>query len=309
MTPAPDRAASPAGDRYFPCPRAQPDLGWTSHAGVGLKPQHVDDIIAQRPQIGFFEIHAENYMGAGGPPHRHLTAIRERHPLSIHGVGLSLGGAAPLDVEHLERLAVVVLRYEPALISEHLAWSSHQGRFLADLLPPPYTPALLRQVIDHIDQVQSRLSRRILLENPSTYLAFEESTIEETEFLAEVARRTGCGLLLDVNNVYVASANLGRDPFAYLAAFPLSRVGEIHLAGHASRLDPNGAPLLIDAHDRAVAEPVWALYRWVIDRLGPIPTLVERDADIPPWTVLYAEAQRAQGVMNASAGGALALVR
>ncbi|MEJ1965529.1 MAG: DUF692 domain-containing protein [Gammaproteobacteria bacterium] len=265
-----------------------------SHAGVSLKPQHVSDILDTRPQIGFFEVHAENYMGAGGPPHRHLTAIRERYPLSIHGVGLSLGGARDLNPEHLDRLCTLVRRYEPALVSEHLAWSSHDCGFLNDLLPVPYTREALLLVTEHVDRVQAALGRQILLENPSTYLAFEDSALEETDFIAELAKRTGCALLLDVNNVYVSSVNHGRDASRYLAAFPMHRVREIHLAGHSPRTDANGMTLLIDSHDRAIAEPVWSLYRLAIDRAGRVPTLIERDANIPPWDELHAEARRAQ---------------
>lgn len=276
-------------------------------AGVGLKPQHVAQILADRPALGFFEIHAENYMGAGGGPHRHLAAIRERYPLSIHGVGLSLGGAADLDRDHLDRLAALVRRYDPMLVSEHLAWSSHDGHYLNDLLPLAYTAASLDRVAGHVDHVQSVLGRRILLENPSTYLGFADSTIDEVQFLTEVARRTGCGLLLDVNNVYVSCVNLRRDSAAYLARFPLELVGEIHLAGHASRRDAGGGALLIDAHDRPVAEPVWDLYRAVIARTGRIPTLIERDADIPAWPDLLAEADRADRHMATVRGGALAV--
>ncbi len=279
-----------------------------SLAGVGLKPAHVGAILADLPRLGFFEIHAENYMGAGGPPHRHLTAIRAHYPLSIHGVGLSLGGAGPLDRMHLDRLVALVRRYEPILVSEHLAWSSHGDGFLNDLLPVPYTGAALDRIVEHVDQVQTALRRRILLENPATCLGFAESAFEETDFIAEIAGRTGCGLLLDVNNVHVSAANHGRDAQACLAAFPVQRVEEIHLAGHAARSDANGVALLIDSHDRPVAEPAWRLYRQAIARTGPVPTLIERDADIPPWEELHAEARRADSHMMAtSERGELAL--
>jgi uncharacterized protein (UPF0276 family) len=263
-------------------------------AGLGLKAQHYREIEATRPAVGWFEVHPENYMGAGGPPHRHLTTIREHYPLSLHGVGLSIGGDAPLDEPHLERLKDLCDRYEPGLVSEHLAWSTHEGVFFNDLLPLPYTPATLARVADHIDRVQEVLGRRILLENPSSYLAFETSTISEPAFLAELADRTGCGLLLDVNNVFVSARNLGFSPESYLAAFPLHVVREIHLGGHST--EPDG--LLIDAHDRAVADPLWALYRHVLTRVGPIPTLVEWDNDIPEWPVLYAEAEAAQALLD-----------
>ncbi len=278
------------------------------HAGVGLKPQHVPHILAELPRLGFFEIHAENYMGAGGPPHRPLAAIRAHYRLSIHGVGLSLGGAGDLDERHLDRLCDLVRRYEPALVSEHLAWSSHAGGFFNDLLPVPYTAAALERVAGHVDRVQTALGRTILLENPSTYLAFAESAMPETAFIAEIARRTGCGLLLDINNVFVSCNNLGRDPGVYLDGFPMKAVREIHLAGHSQRHDANGVPFLVDSHDRPVAEPVWALYRRVIARTGPLATLIERDADIPEWDTLHAEAQQAEALMaDCQPGGRLAI--
>jgi hypothetical protein len=267
-------------------------------AGVGLKPEHVGAILDTLPRIGIVEVHAENYMGAGGPPHRHLTAIRDRYPLSIHGVGLSLGGAQDLDAAHVDRLVRLVRRYEPTWISEHLAWSSHGPLFLNDLLPVPYTSAALEHVVNHIDQVQSALGRRILLENPATYVAFEASCYEETNFIAEIANRTGCGLLLDVNNVHVSAINHGRDPESYLAAYPLYQVEEIHLAGHSPRLDANGVAMLVDSHDRPIAEPVWSLFRNALTRTGPVPTLVERDANIPPWQEIYAEVRHAQSYLE-----------
>jgi hypothetical protein len=268
-----------------------------SRAGVGLKAEHFDQILAERPDVGFFEVHAENYMGDGGPPHRRLEAIRARYPLSLHGVGLSIGAPRPLDKAHLKRLATLIRRYQPGLFSEHLAWSSHDEGFLADLLPLPLTAETLATVADHIDETQEALGRRMLLENPSTYLRFGESDIPETDFLAEVARRTGCGLLLDVNNVFVSATNHGFDPVAYLARFPWRHVGEIHLAGYAEGEDDAGRPLLIDAHDSPVRASVWALYREAIRRLGPAPTLVEWDNDVPAWPVLLAEARRAEAAM------------
>jgi uncharacterized protein (UPF0276 family) len=270
------------------------------HAGIGLKPCHYGAILETRPDIGFFEIHAENYMGAGGPPHRYLTAIRERYPLSIHGVGLSVGGAGALDEAHLGRLAALVQRYEPQAVSEHLAWSSHDGAFVDDLLPIPYTREMLRLVCDHIDQAQFALGRRMLLENPATYLGFADGDYDEPEFISEAVRRTGCGLLLDLSNVHVSCTNHGRDPHAYLQRLPLERVGELHLAGFASRHDASGRPLLIDSHDRAIDEAVWALYGDVLRLLGPKPTLIERDADIPAFDELAAEAGRAEAAMLSS---------
>src|SRR5262245_51041340 len=254
-------------------------------SGVGLKPEHFEAIIAGEPEIGFFEVHAENYMGAGGPPHAQLAAIRERYRLSLHGVGLSIGAARPLDRDHLRRLKALADRYEPMLFSEHLAWSSHNETFLADLLPLPYTQETMTRVSDHVDEVQEAMGRRMLLENPATYLLFEESTVEEIEFLSEVARRTGCGLLLDVNNVFVSATNHKTSAEAYLSDFPLDLVGEIHLAGHAPTMDETGAALLIDAHDRPVSDPVWTLYEAVLRRAGGRPTLIEWDNEVPAWPV------------------------
>ncbi len=274
-----------------------------ARAGVGLKPAHYREILESRPDVGFFEVHAENYMGAGGPPHRYLTEIRSRYPLTLHGVGLSIGGAGPIDRDHLRRLAALARRYQPALLSEHLAWSSHGSTFLNDLLPVPYTTETLTHVCNHIDQVQEALARQMLLENPSTYVAFAESTWRETDFIAEVARRTGCGLLLDVNNAYVASTNQGWDPQRYLDEFPLAAVRQIHLAGHARDRDASGRPLLIDSHDRPVGKIVWDLYAEVIGALGPVPTLIEWDQRLPAWEVLHGEAAQAEAVMRECRAG------
>jgi len=273
-------------------PKAIPPRG-----GVGLKTQHYRTIIETSPDIGFFEVHAENYMGAGGPPHRYLTEIRDRYPLSLHGVGLSIGADRPLDPAHLLRLKGLIDRYEPGLFSEHLAWSSHDSGFLNDLLPVPYTGETLDRVCEHIDQIQETLGRQMLLENPTTYLAFAESTISEVDFIAEVGRRTGCGLLLDVNNVHVASINQLWDPVQYIESYPLSRVQEIHLAGYTPEADEKGRPLLIDSHDRPVDAVVWELYELTIGLLGPTPTLIEWDADVPSWDELFDEAKRAEAVM------------
>jgi uncharacterized protein (UPF0276 family) len=267
-----------------------------ARAAVGFKPTHFCDIIAAAQPVGFFEVHAENYMGAGGEPHAQLGALRERYALSLHGVGLSIGSMQPLDREHLERVRLLCDRYEPASFSEHLAWSSHEGVYFNDLLPLPYTLQTLARVAEHIDTVQTALRRPILLENPSSYLSFVESTIPEVEFLAEVSRQTGCGLLLDVNNVFVSCTNLGGCPHNYLDAFPLDRVKEIHLGGHHQ--DTAGGPLLIDAHGSPVADPVWALYEDVLARTGPIPTLIEWDNDIPDWPVLRAQAEAADRLLT-----------
>ena len=277
-----------------------PASGKAAGAGVGLKPEHGRDILSAAPAVAWFEVHAENYMGAGGAPHAFLTRIRADYPLSVHGVGLSIGGGDGLDPAHLTRLKAVVERYEPDLVSEHLAWSTHQGRYFNDLLALPYTPETLDRVCDHVDQVQTALGREILLENPATYVTFGESSMEETDFIAAIARRSGCGLLLDVNNVHVSCTNHGRDAQAYLDAFPLDRVREIHLAGHATDADDHGTPLLIDTHDRPVAPPVWDLFTGVVARAGQVPTLIEWDADLPAWAVLTAEAAQAQAVLDAA---------
>ena len=269
--------------------------------GVGFKPEHFEAIVDTGPELGFFEVHAENYMGGGGAPHRRLDAIRELYPLSLHGVGLSIGSPGPLDRDHLQRLAAVAKRFEPILVSEHLAWSTHEGAFLNDLLPLPYTDETVALVSEHIDEVQNALGRTMLLENPSTYVLFAESTWAETDFLREIARRTGCGLLLDVNNVFVSAVNHGFDPELYLADFPLAAVGEIHLAGCADDSDDAGLPLLIDAHNSPVRDPVWALYATAIRRLGPTPTLIEWDNDVPAWPTLLGEARRAERVITEAA--------
>ena len=270
-------------------------------AGAGFKPEHFAAIIAEPQPIGFFEVHAENYMGAGGPPHAQLGRLREDFALSIHGVGLSIGSMQPLDRAHLARLKTLCDRYQPESFSEHLAWSTHDSVFLNDLLPLPYTQETLRRVAGHIDEVQDALGRQMLLENPATYVLFAESTIEETAFLAEIARRTGCGLLLDVNNVFVAATNHNLDPRDYIARFPLEAVREIHLSGHSETVDERGAPLLIDSHDTPVRDPVWALYAAVIDRTGPVASLIEWDNDVPAWPVLRGEAAAAQRILDAAA--------
>lgn len=272
-------------------------------AGVGLKSCHYDDILESGPDLGWFEIHAENYMGAGGKPHHALGQIREHYPISCHGVGLSIGSAKDLDQDHLDRLKRVVQRYEPGLVSEHLAWSTHDTGYLNDLLPVPYTAETVARVSEHIDQVQTHLGRRILLENPSTYVAFTESEMSEIEFLNEIVARTGCGLLLDVNNVFVSATNQGYVPEEYLAEFPVDAVGEIHLGGHADDHDDNGRPLLIDAHDRAVDRQIWQLYEDLIGRIGSRPTLIEWDNEVPAWAVLFGEAQRADAILAEQPAG------
>lgn len=261
-------------------------------AGLGLKPEHYGEILSGRPHIGFFEVHAENYMGEGGPPHRYLSAIAERYPLSLHGVGLSIGGSRSLDKAHVARLKRLIERYRPASFSEHLAWSTHESGYLNDLLPLPYTAETLNRVCDHVDEVQVALGTRMLLENPSTYLLFEESTIDEIDFLQAISERTGCGLLLDVNNVMVSAINHRLDPYDYIRRFPVERVGEIHLAGYDETSDGAGERLAIDAHASTVHDDVFALYEFTLGRTGPIPTLVEWDNDVPDFPTLHAEAER-----------------
>jgi uncharacterized protein (UPF0276 family) len=278
-----------------------PDI--PARGGVGLKAEHYKSVLAESPDLGFFEIHAENYMGAGGPPHRYLSAIRDLYPLSLHGVGLSIGGPGRLDADHLMRLKALIDRYQPGLFSEHLAWSTHETGYLSDLLPLPYTAATLQTVCDHIDETQSVLGRQMLLENPSSYLRFAESSFDEAGFIAEVVRRTGCGLLLDVNNVFVSARNLATGAMDYLAAYPLSHVQEIHLAGHDVIVE-NGGAVLIDSHAAPVVDDVWQLYAAVIGKTGPLPTLIERDANVPPLAELVAEAGQAERIMRSSSWAA-----
>ncbi|MDA8485680.1 DUF692 domain-containing protein [Pseudomonas resinovorans] len=276
-----------------PLPHA-PAAQLPARAGIGLKSQHHRDVLDARPDLGFFEVHAENYMVEGGPFHHYLGVIRQDYPLSIHGVGLSIGADQPLDKAHLDRLATLLGRYQPESFSEHLAWSTHGDFFLNDLLPLAYDRASLERVCGHIDQVQDHLQRRMLLENPATYLEFDSSSLDEAEFIAEVVKRTGCGLLLDLNNAYVTCTNHNRDVRAYLNALPLHAVGEIHLAGFAEDRDAAGARLLIDHHGSPVDAAVWSLYDEMISRIGPLPTLIERDNDIPALAVLVREAQQAE---------------
>jgi uncharacterized protein (UPF0276 family) len=267
-------------------------------AGTSFKHEHLKTILEDRTQDGFFEVHAENYMGAGGPPHYALERIRRDYPVSLHGVAMSIGGTQSLDRNHLERFRALVERYEPALVSEHLAWSTHETTYFNDLLPLPYTEATLRRVSEHIDEVQQAIRRPMLLENPSTYVIFRESTMSETDFIRGLVQRTGCGLLLDVNNVFVSAINHGYSALDYLSDFPIEHVSEIHLAGHAEQVDDEGDRLLIDSHDGPVADAVWKLFEIVINRSGPIPTLVEWDSNIPDWPVLKAEAGAAQEILD-----------
>lgn len=270
-------------------------------SGIGLKTQHVTEILETLPALGFFEIHAENYMVAGGPFHHHLQQIRQHYALSIHGVGLSIGGEEPLDSAHIQRLSEILERYQPESFSEHLAWSSHAQNYFNDLLPIAYDPPTLKRVCTHIDQLQSRLKRRMLLENPSTYVEFRQSSMDESQFISEVVARTGCGLLLDINNVYVSATNHNWDAQRYIDALPLYAVGELHLAGFAEDHDSLGSRLLIDAHGSPIDSAVWALYDEVIQRLGPTPTLIERDNDVPPLQQLLVEAHEAERRLTVAA--------
>jgi len=266
-------------------------------AGIGYKASHFAELRAEPGPVKWLEIHAENYMGDGGRPLAQLRALASDFPISVHGVGLSIGGEGPLDTDHIARLKHLCDWLNPASFSEHLAWSTHGDAYLNDLLPLPYTEATLARVCDHIDQLQTALGRTMLLENPSSYLAFAETTMTEVEFLQQVAHRTGCGLLLDVNNVFVSATNQQTDPIAYIDAFPLDAVGELHLGGHDEDADDHGAPLLIDAHGCAVVDPVWALYAHTIARGGPKPTLIEWDNNVPEFPVLRDEAARAEAIL------------
>ncbi|EDQ05160.1 hypothetical protein OIHEL45_10473 [Sulfitobacter indolifex HEL-45] len=247
--------------------------------------------------VRWIEVHAENYMGEGGRPHAQLRALQEKFALSVHGVGLSIGGEGPLDTDHLARVKTLCDRTQPASFSEHLAWSTHGMEYLNDLLPLPYTEGTLARVTAHINQVQDVLGRQMLLENPSSYLAFAESDLSETDFLTELTRRTSCGLLLDVNNVFISATNLGLSPQDYIDAFPTDHIGEIHVGGHDKDTDDHGAPLLIDSHGKAVVGPVWELLAYTLAQTGPKPVLVEWDNDVPQWPVLRAEAEHAAQVL------------
>lgn len=268
-------------------------------AGLGLRTQHLPDFTASRPDVAWLEVHTENYLDAGGPRRRALEEIRARYPLSLHGVGLSLGSVEPPDAEHLAQVKQLADRLQPGLMSEHIAWASSEGTFYNDLLPLPYTEEALAVLCANVDMVQSTLGRRILLENPASYLRFEHSPIPEWEFIAELARRTGCGLLLDVNNIHVSAANIGLDVDQYLAGIPADAVGEIHVAGH-DRQEVAGRPLLIDDHGHPVSDEVWSLLARVLARTGACPVLVERDARVPPLEHLLAEVDQASRVLTDS---------
>ncbi len=264
-----------------------------ARAGIGLRHPHYREMLARRPRLAFLELHSENYFGAGGPPHHYLEQLRADYPLSLHGVGLSLGSADPLDRVHLAKLKTLVERYRPELVSEHLCWTSVGGMHTHDLLPLPYTEEAVRHVAGRIRQVQDTLGREILVENVSSYVQYAASTLSEWAFVAAVVGEAGCGLLLDVNNFYVNAVNHGFDPYEYLAAMPAERVREIHLAGF-----DRAEACLVDTHGNPVADPVWVLYRDAIARLGPRPTLIEWDTDIPPLDTLLAEAAKADRILE-----------
>jgi len=267
-------------------------------AGVGYKAQHLNDILKDPTSIGWIEIHAENYMGDGGRPIAQLKHLRDIYPVSCHGVGLSIGSETGLDPEHLQRLKKLVDWLEPAMFSEHLAWSTHDTGFLNDLLPVPYTQDVADLVVSHIQQVQETVGRQMLLENPSTYVAFEQTDMSEIDFLSDVAKRSGCGLLLDVNNVFVSATNQHYSPTGYIDAYPTEYIGEIHLGGHEEDSDDHGDTLLIDSHSRAVVDPVWSLYEYTLAKTGARPTLIEWDNDIPSWDVLASEAAQANVLLD-----------
>jgi uncharacterized protein (UPF0276 family) len=266
-------------------------------AGIGLRFPHHQVVADTRPEVAWLEAHTENYMG-GGTSLRYLETIRRDYPLSLHGVGLSLGSAEEIDAAHLERVRRVIERIEPGLVSEHLSWSVVGGAYLADLLPLPMTEEALDVVCRHVEQTQACLKRRLLIENPSTYLRFRHSTIPEWEFLARVAERTGCEILCDVNNIYVSACNHGWDAATYLAALPPAAVAEIHLAGHAVKKLDDGQTLRIDDHGSRVAPAVWALYAQALARFGPVPTLIEWDTEVPPLEGLLGEATHAEMVLR-----------
>lgn len=276
--------------------------GHTHPVGVGLKAQHYDFVLDQQPDLSFFEVHAENYMAEGGAHHRYIEAIAERYRLSFHGVGMSLGSSEGLDTDHLVRFRQLAERYSPWMISEHLAWSRQGGVYLNDLLPLPLNPETLAIVADNVARMQDAVGQQILVENPSAYLAFKSSDIPEVEYLSALAERTGCGLLLDVNNVYVSAMNMDWDAQLYLDSVPSCLVGEIHLAGHLLK-HVDDRPLRIDDHGSQVCDDVWNLYEQLIRRIGPRPTLIEWDTDVPAFPVLEAEAMHARSLMRQPAEG------
>jgi uncharacterized protein (UPF0276 family) len=268
-----------------------------ARAGIGLRSEHYQDVLATHPAVGFFEVHSENFFGLGGAPHRILETIRADYPLSFHGVGMSLGSVDPLNKEHSQRLKQLVDYYQPGLVSEHLSWSSVDGQYFNDLLPLPYTPEALHHIVDRVRQIQDTLQRQILVENVSSYLQYTHSTIPEWEFVAQVAEQSGCGILLDVNNIYVNAVNHNFDARIFLGGIPAQLVKEIHLAGHTVNEFEDGT-ILIDTHDQLVCDEVWSLYRDAVRRFGPKPTLIEWDTSLPELSVLLDEASTAQTILD-----------
>lgn len=266
-----------------------------AQAGLGFKLEHAPVVLSETPDLGWFEVHPENYMVEGGPRLAILEGLRANYPLSLHGVGQSLGGADPLDGAHLKAFCELAGRFEPGLVSEHIAWSAHEGGYYGDLLPTPFTAASLKALVDHVEQMQAALKRPILVENPTHYLPLHEPEMDELTFLKELCRMAGCGLLIDVNNIHVSGHNLETDPEAYIDGLPIELIGEIHIAGNIA--DPEC--LLIDSHSAPVEHRVWSLLDRLLERTGPRPVLVEWDNDVPDWSTLYAEARRAEAHLDA----------
>lgn len=267
--------------------------------GIGLKAQHFQQILETTPDIGWFEVHPENYMGAGGPPHRYLQAIRECYPLSMHGVGMSLGSADGIDSRHLHNLKALIERYQPEQVSEHIAWSHWNEIYMNDLLPLPYTRETLATICENLDQVQTALGRTILIENPSSYIDFQKTDFSEPQFLNKICETSGAKLLLDVNNIYVSAANNGFDPYRYIDNIEQHNIEEVHLAGHAIQTLPNNKPIRIDDHGSAVKPEVWSLYEYLVTRANRgFSTLIEWDNDIPSLETLMGEAQKAESIME-----------
>lgn len=279
-----------------------PQTSIPARAGIGLRAEHYHDMLNVKPDIGWVEIHSENYFGLGGKPHFYLEKIREDYPLSLHGVGLSLGSTDPLDMLHLHRIKQLIQRYQPDLISEHLSWGSLNAQHFNDLLPLPFVNEALNHMIERVNQVQAFLGRRLLIENISSYIQFSISEIPEWEFLTELSTRTDCGILLDINNIYVNSRNHGFNPEQYISSIPTERVKEMHLAGHTRKIFPDGE-ILIDSHDQRVCQPVWDLYQYALERFPRTPTLIEWDSNLPPLATLIDEAKKADNLMQQQNSG------
>jgi len=268
-----------------------------ARAGIGLRADHYQDILAQCPAIGWIEVHSENYFGKGGRPLHFLEEITQHYPLSLHGVGLSIGSTDALDIEHINKLKSLIQRFEPGLVSEHLSWGSLGGRYFNDLFPLPYSEEALSHMVARVTQVQDLLNRQILIENVSSYLEYESSTMPEWEFIAELAKQSGCGILLDVNNIYVNAKNHGFNPHTFINTIPVHSVQEVHLAGHTVKQFEDGE-ILIDTHNKVITEDVWQLYQSTVERFGKLPVLIEWDTDLPTLAVLVDEAQKADKILN-----------